>query len=93
MMRRVTTVIVALVLGAGSLLAASQPPPSAAGQGEFVPVSSLPASAEQLPAAPFLIGAYVVVWLALLGYVWSIWRRMKKIERELSDLQKRVQSR
>ena len=92
MKRRMTTTIVLMLLTAGSLFAASQPPPGTAGQGEFVPVSTLP-SVEQLPAAPFLIGAYVVVWLALLVYVWSIWRRMKKIERDLADLRKRVQSR
>jgi CcmD family protein len=99
MKRRVTTtmfltvVTAVLMVGtAGALFAASQPPPGAPGQEEFVPVSTLP-SVEQLPAAPFLIGAYVVVWLVLLVYVWSIWRRMKKMERELADLQRRVQSR
>ena len=92
MKRRVTTANVSMFLTAGSLFAASQPPPAAAGQGEFVPVSSLP-PVEQLPAAPLLVGAYAVVWVALLVYVWSIWRRMKKIERELADLQQRVQSR
>jgi len=92
MKRRVTTVIVAVLLAAGSALAAVQPPPATTPQGEYVPVNSVP-SVEQLPAAPFLIGAYVVVWLALLVYVWSIWRRMKKMERELADLQKRMASR
>jgi CcmD family protein len=91
-MRRVAITIVSMLLTAGALCAAAQPPPSAPGRGDFVPLSSLP-PAEQLPAAPLLIGAYIFVWLALLVYVWSIWRRMKKIERELADLQKRVQSR
>ena len=92
MRRRVTTTIMTMLLTAGSLLAIGQPPPGAAGQGDFVPVNSLP-SVEQLPAAPLLIGAYVFVWLALLVYMWSIWRRMKKMERELADLQKRLHSR
>jgi CcmD family protein len=84
--------VVMVMLAVGSVFAAAQPPPAAAGQGDYVPVSSLP-SVEQLPAAPLLVGAYVFVWLALLVYVWSIWRRMKTIERELADLQRRVQSR
>ena len=92
MIGRVTTTIVSMLLTAGARLAASQPPPAPTGQGDFVPVSSLPL-AEQLPAAPLLIGAYVFVWAALLVYVWSIWRRMKKMERDLADLQKRVPSR
>lgn len=92
MKRRVTIIVCSMLLTTGALFAASQPPPAAGGQSEFVPVTSLP-STEQVPAAPLMIGAYAVVWVALLVYVWSIWRRMKKIERELADLQKRVQSR
>ena len=52
---------------------------------EFVPVGSQPAT-EQLPAAPLLIAAYVFVWAAMLAYVWSIWRRLGKVERDISEL-------
>ena len=31
---------------------------------------------DKLPAAPYLIGAYMVAWLMLLFYVWSLWRRL-----------------
>jgi CcmD family protein len=55
------------------------------GQSEFIPVKELPA-AEQLPAAPLLIAAYVFVWAAMLAYVWSIWRRLAKVERDVSEL-------
>jgi CcmD family protein len=55
------------------------------GQSEFIPVKELPA-AEQLPAAPLLIAAYVFVWAAMLAYVWSIWRRLGKVERDVSEL-------
>jgi CcmD family protein len=37
------------------------------------------------------MGAYAFVWIALLVYVWSLWRRMGKLERELADLRRRVQ--
>jgi CcmD family protein len=62
---------------------AAQPttPPRPA-QDEFVPVSDLPES-EKLPAAPFLIAAYTIVWLVLLLYVWSLWRRLSQVEQEL----------
>ena len=53
-----------------------------------MPVSTLP-QAEQLPAAPLLIAAYAFVWVALMVYVWSLWKRMTKLERELADLQRR----
>ena len=55
------------------------------GQSEFVPVNELPAS-EQLPAAPLLIAAYLFVWAAMLFYVWSLWRRLGKAERDISEV-------
>jgi CcmD family protein len=65
---------------------AGQPP---AGQSEFVPVDSLPA-ADQLPAAPLLVAAYAFVWLAAMVYVWSIWRRLNKVEDEMRALAQRA---
>jgi CcmD family protein len=62
------------------------------GQSEFVPVNELPA-AEQLPAAPLLIAAYAFVWVAVLAYVWSIWRRLGKVERDISELSELVAKR
>ena len=59
------------------------------GQSEFLPVDQLPA-AEQLPAAPLLIAAYAFVWLAVLAYVWALWRRIGKVERELADLSRQI---
>jgi len=86
-MKKTVLLLLLLVLLPGALLWAQQP---AAPQGEFVPLSSIP-QAEQLPAAPLVIAAYAFVWVALLVYVWSLWRRMTKLERELADLQRRVQ--
>ena len=61
-----------------------QPP----AQGEFVPVNQLPPG-DQLPAAPLLIAAYAFVWVALMIYLWSIWRRLGKVETELHALEHR----
>jgi CcmD family protein len=65
---------------------AGQPPAAPDG---FVPASSLPGQ-EQLPAAPLVIAAYSIVWLLVLGYVWSIWNRIGKAERELADVSRRI---
>ena len=54
-----------------------------------MPVKSLPQQ-EQLPAAPLLVAAYAFVWVALLVYVWTIWRRLMKVEREMQELSSRV---
>jgi hypothetical protein len=54
-------------------------------QTEFIPVTEVPAS-EQLPAAPLVIAAYAFVWLAFLAYVWVVWRRLGKVEADISTL-------
>ena len=41
--------------------------------------------------APYVVGAYAVIWLALTLYVASIIRRMTKIEREVEVLQDLVE--
>lgn len=88
-MKRLVLVIALIALVPGALVHAQQPPPSPTVQEEFVPVSALP-QAEQLPAAPLLIAAYAFVWVALMVYVWSLWRRLSRLERDLADLQRRV---
>ena len=35
---------------------------------------------------PYLIAAYVVVWLGILVYVTSLARRSRELERELDEL-------
>jgi CcmD family protein len=92
--RMARVVVLAMALGVAAPLAAaaqgstpSQPP--AGQQQEFVPIDQLPPT-EQLPAAPLLIAAYAVAWVALLGYVWSVWRRLGKVERELADVARRI---
>ncbi len=58
-------------------------------QEEFVPLDQVPPE-DQLPAAPLLIAAYAIVWLVVFGYLWSIWRRLSTVERELTDLSGRA---
>ena len=81
---------VALALVAAGLLvsvlaapaaAATQPPPIE----EFVPIDELPEE-DRLPAAPFLIAAYSIVWILAFGYFWLLSRRMSDVERELAEL-------
>ena len=76
-----------LLLGAPAF--AVQPPP---GQSEFVPVETLPPT-EQLPAAPYLIAAYAFVWLAVMVYLWTIWRRMNRVEADMRSLARKSTSR
>ncbi|HEY3381491.1 MAG TPA: CcmD family protein [Vicinamibacterales bacterium] len=61
-------------------------------QDEFVPVKALPQQ-EQLPAAPLLMTAYAFVWAVLLVYLWTIWRRLMKVEGEMHALSTRIADR
>ena len=49
--------------------------------------------ADQLPAAPLLITAYAFVWVAVLFYVWTIWRRLNKVEKDMQALARRSTAR
>ena len=66
-------------------LAAGQPTPS---PDEFVPISQIPPE-EQIPAINLVAAAYAFVWLALLGYVWSLGRRLQKTETDLARLERK----
>jgi CcmD family protein len=85
-MRRLLIALTSFVLLAVPALAVQAP----AGQSGFVPVDSLPPS-EQLPAAPLLIAAYAFVWIAVMVYLFSIWRRLNRVEADMNALAKKIQ--
>ena len=63
----------------------AQPPPATDG---FVAANDLPPT-EQLPAAPFVVGAYSCFLVLMVGYVWSIGRRLNTVEKEMRTLEQR----
>jgi CcmD family protein len=81
-MRKILVGIFLVAALAGTNRVFAQP-----GQTEFemVPMSEIPAG-EQLPSAPLVFAAYAFVWIAILGYLLMLWRRLGKVERELSAL-------
>ena len=81
-----TAGLLASLAVAPSLAKTQQPPEPPAG---FVPADSVPGR-EQLPAAPLVIAAYAVAWVLVFGYLWSIWNRLGRVERELADVTRRV---
>ena len=50
-----------------------------------------PTATEQLPAGPFLVGAYVFFLLLMMFYLWTIWQRLTRVEREMRELERRSQ--
>ena len=91
-MKQRLAMVLVLVLAAGALVLAQPPQVPPATPDGFVPVNALP-QAEQLPAAPMVIAAYAVVWIVLIVYIWMLWRRLARVERELADVRRRVQDR
>jgi CcmD family protein len=76
-------------LTAGAIGASAQDGRAPAGQEEYVPVSELD-QVEQLPAAPLVITAYAAIWIGVFVYLWTIWRRLGAVDRELGLLRRRL---
>jgi CcmD family protein len=62
-------------------------------QDGFVPVRPGELEQEQLPAAPLVFAAYSVIWLALVVYIFLLWRRLTVVERDLRDVTTKLQAR
>ena len=88
--QRLLAVVLLLVACWGGVPGAAQTqPPTSPAQEGFVPIDQLQAK-EQLPAAPLVMAAYGVAWVVIFGYVWSIWRRLNRVEQEIASVRQRV---
>jgi hypothetical protein len=79
-LRRVWFVCLSIALASVPTLA-QQP-----GQ-EFVPVTG-PVT-EQIPAAPLVISSYAFFLVLLFVYLWTIWRRIGKVEADMRAISRR----
>ena len=84
MTRRIWTALVTFMLLGATAFAQ---PPSGSPDG-FVPLSSLPPG-EGLPAARFVIAAYAFFLILMLFYLWTIWNRLSKVEKDMRELGRR----
>jgi CcmD family protein len=81
---RALVCVVALFAAGPAIAAQPQPSPD-----EFVPVDEIPPE-EQIPAINLIAAAYGFVWIAVVGYVWSLGRRLQKAEADLSALERKA---
>jgi hypothetical protein len=44
---------------------------------------------EQIPAAPLVIASYAFFLLLMVFYLWTIWRRIGKVESDMQALERR----
>jgi CcmD family protein len=84
-MRFCRTLFLAALLAAPCTAMAQPPQPSA---DEFVPMEEVPPE-EQIPAINLVAAAYGFVWVVVVGYVWSLGRRLQKAEADLAALERR----
>ena len=75
----------------GAILALAGSVVSAQGTQGFVPATDI--AHESLPATPLVYGAYGFVWVALMVYVFLLWQRIGKVERELADVTAKIAKR
>ena len=89
-MRFCRTLLLAAALTAGAVPAVSpafaQPKPS---PDEFVPMAEVPPE-EQIPAINLVAAAYGFVWIVIVGYVWSLGKRLQKAESEIAALERKA---
>jgi CcmD family protein len=71
---------------------ASSQAPTGAAQDQFVPVKPGDLNQEQLPATPLVFTAYAFVWVVLVIYVLTLWRRLGRVERELVEVRAQLQA-
>ena len=55
----------------------------------FQKVTGAVPAGEQIPAAPLVISAYAFFLLLMIFYLWTIWRRIGKVETEMHALERR----
>jgi CcmD family protein len=83
-MRLCLLVLVIVLSGAIPMRAMEQPQPPK----DFVPVDEA-APGEQIPALPLIGAAYGFIWVAVFGYVWSLGRKLRKVDAEITVLEQR----
>src|SRR4051812_3952488 len=93
-MAGVVAVTLAVIAAAPLVAGAPQQPQAQADASRegYVPMKDLP-PAEQLPAAPLVLGAYAIIWVGVFVYVWTIARRLTSVDRELGALRRMIDTR
>ena len=83
MLARIIPAVIAL--GSSAVLWAQE------AQKEFVPADTV--AKQELPSGPLVYIAYAFVWAAVLVYVFVLWRRIGRVEGELSDVRRKLEAR
>jgi CcmD family protein len=85
-MRPGRAAVIATILALGSRAAFALQTTS-----EFVPADQV--AQDHVPGGTLLLAAYAVAWVVVGAYVWIVWRRAGRIERELADIAAKIEAR
>jgi hypothetical protein len=85
MIKRFISFLFVTALGAAAVFAQQPQTPA---REQYVPIDQLPPG-EQMPSAPFVVAAYSVVWIVAMFYLWTIWKRIGKLEDDMQALARR----
>ncbi len=85
--RLLFALVLAIVPAAST--ASAQPPATTAAQDGFLPVDESKPQ-EHLPAAPLVMAVYALAWMVIFGYIWSLWSRLSRVEREIVEVSRRI---
>ena len=77
-----------LFVAAVSATAVFAQQPQQPARDQYLPIDQLPPG-EQMPSAPFVIAAYGAIWILAMFYLWTIWRRIGKLEDDMQALARR----
>jgi hypothetical protein len=88
MLRRLATAVCSLLLLAPVVYAQQPPGADRMNDTDFVPKSSLPPS-EQIPGGRLVVAAYGFFLVLVVFYVWTVWRRIGKVEQDMQALERR----
>ncbi len=62
--------------------------------GEWEPVSgAMTSPGESIPASSLVAAAYAFIWLMVMLFVASIWRRQARLRSELEELRRQIEKR
>ncbi len=57
--------------------------------GDYQPY--VPPASEAVSAPLFVVIAYAAIWVVLVIFLASVWRRQRRVEQELRDLEQRLE--
>jgi CcmD family protein len=84
MKERALALLLALPVLLASSTAAADP------GGDFQPYKP-GAATEQVSAPLHVVLAYSLIWLVLLGFVASVWRRQRRVEAEIREMRRQLE--